>query len=117
MYKILDFGILEIKKQPIANLDNIYACMNEEFTYSSYPLNKDTMYNYIHDCLWDLCSKWKKKWEKGEDRASECLQAAWKTLLNKFGAQNRWWHKRKWRKHVKQWKTPHMLDELADKGA
>ncbi len=61
MYSILDFGILKIKKQPTANLDKIYAKMNEDFTYSPYPLNKDVMYNYIRDRLRDLRSKWKKE--------------------------------------------------------
>ncbi len=87
MYKILDFGILEIKKQPRANLDKIYAQMNEDFTYSPYLLNKDVMYNYIWDRLQDLRSKWKKKWEEGQDRPSECSQAEWKTLIEHWSTE------------------------------
>jgi hypothetical protein len=90
MSKILDFGIVEVKKQPRANLDKIYAKMNEDFTYSPYPLNKDVMYNYIRDRLRDLRSKWKKKWEEGGDRGdkpSECSQAAWKTLIEHWSTE------------------------------
>jgi len=87
MYKILDFGILEIKKQPRANLDKIYAKMNEDFTYSPEPLNKDVMYNYIRNRLRDLRSKWKKKWEEEGDKPSECPQAAWKTLIQHWSTE------------------------------
>jgi hypothetical protein len=87
MYKILDFGIFEIKKLPRANLDKIYAEMNEDFTYSPYPLKKDVMYNYIRDRLRDLRCKWKKKWEEGQDRPSECSQAAWKTLIEHWSTE------------------------------
>jgi hypothetical protein len=51
MYEILDFGISDIKKQPRANFDKIYAKMNENFTYSPYPLEKTVMYDYIRDRL------------------------------------------------------------------
>jgi len=87
MYKFLDFGILEIKKQPRANLDKIYAQMNEEFTYSPYLLNKDVMYNYIRGRLRDLRSNWKKKWEERRDRPSECSPAAWQTLIEHWSTE------------------------------
>jgi hypothetical protein len=87
MYSILDLGILEIKKQPTANLDKIYAKMNEDFTYSPYPLNKDVMYNYIRERLRDLRSKWKKKWKEGGHRPSECSQAGWKTLIEHWSTE------------------------------
>jgi len=87
MYSILDFGMLEIKKQPTANLDKIYAKMNEDFTYSPEPLNKNAMYEYIQARLRDLCSKWKKKWEEEGDKPSECPQAAWKTLIKHWSTE------------------------------
>jgi hypothetical protein len=87
MYGILDFGILEIKKQPTANLDKIYAKMNEEFTYSPYPLKKDVMYKYIRDRLRDLRSKWKKKWDEGGDRPSDCPPAAWETHIGYWSTE------------------------------
>jgi hypothetical protein len=87
MYSILDFGILEIKKQPTANLDKIYAKMNEDFTYSPEPLNKNAMYEYIQARLRDLRSKWKKKWEEEGDKPSECPQAAWKTLIKHWSTE------------------------------
>ncbi len=86
MYKILDFVILEIKKQPRANLDKIYAKMNEDFTY----LTEDVMYKYIQNRLRDLRSKWKKKWEEGGDRGdrpSGCSQAAWETLIKHWSTE------------------------------
>ncbi len=87
MYRILDFGILEIRKQPRANLDKIYAKMNEDFTYSPYLLNKDVVYNYIRDRLRDLRCKWKKKWQEQGDRPSECSEAAWKTLIEHWSTE------------------------------
>ncbi|CAM6027206.1 unnamed protein product [Sphagnum balticum] len=95
MYRILDFGILEIKKQPRANFDKIYAKMNEDFTYSPKPLDKDFMYKCIGNRLRELRSKWKKKWEEGGyrpweeggDRPSECPQAAWKTLIQHWSTE------------------------------
>jgi len=87
MYEFLDFGILEIRKQPRANLDKIYAKMNEHFTYSPYLLNEDVMYSYIRDRLRDLRSNWKKKWEEGGDKPSECSHAAWKTLIEHWSTE------------------------------
>jgi hypothetical protein len=85
MYKFLDFGILEIQKQP--NLDKIYSQMKEEFPDPPYRLDKAVMYAYIRDRLRDLRSRWKKKWEEGRDRPSECSQAAWKTLIEHWSTE------------------------------
>jgi hypothetical protein len=87
MYGFLDFGIWEIRKQPRANLDKIYAKMNEDFTYSPEPLNKNAMYEYIRARLRDLRSKWKKKWEEEGDKPSECPQAAWETLIKHWSTE------------------------------
>jgi hypothetical protein len=87
MYEILDFGVSDIKKQPRANLDKIYAQMNENFTYSPYPLKKNVMYDYIRDRLRDLRSKWKKNWKEGRDKPSECSQAAWETLIKHWSTE------------------------------
>jgi hypothetical protein len=82
MYSILDFGILEIKKQPTANLDKIYAKMNEDFTYSPSPLNKDFTNKCIRERVRDLRSEWKKKWEANRVyKPIYCPEAAWKTLI------------------------------------
>ncbi|CAN5971679.1 unnamed protein product [Sphagnum jensenii] len=81
MYSILDFGILEIKKQPTANLDKIYAKMNEDFTYSPRPLDKAFMYDCIRERVRDLRSNWKKKWKANRvDKPIDCPEAAWETL-------------------------------------
>ncbi|CAM6027208.1 unnamed protein product [Sphagnum balticum] len=87
MYKFLDFGIVEINKQPKANLDKIYAHMNEVFTYSPNELNGDVMYDYIRNQLRALRNKWKEKCEEGADRPPECSEAAWKTLTEHWSTE------------------------------
>jgi hypothetical protein len=87
MYEFLDFGIVEINKQPKANLDKIYAQMNEVFTYSPNELNGDVMYNYIRNQLRALRNQWKEKCEEGADRPPECSEAAWKTLTEHWSTE------------------------------